>query len=94
MEKNEFKILLFKVAFCTMVCDGHIDGSEIDEMKKIDKNTSFFHDIDLSEELSELQNELSKKGTQVINDLFIGCLKHSLMSIFPFSKNSISPFQL
>ena len=35
MEKNEFKKLLFKVAFCTMVCDGHIDESEIDEMKML-----------------------------------------------------------
>ena len=50
MEKNEFKKLLFKVAFCTMVCDGHIDESEIDEMKMMDKNTSFFHNLDLYEE--------------------------------------------
>jgi len=70
MENNEFKQLLFKVAFCTMVCDGRIDGREIDEIKMMDKNTIFFRDIDLSEELSELLGELSKKGTQVINDLF------------------------
>ena len=70
MEKNEFKKLLFKVAFCSMACDGHIDEREIDEMKVMDKNTSFFHDIDLSEELSELQSELGKKGTRVIGDLF------------------------
>ena len=57
MEKNEFKKLLFKVAFCSMACDGHIDEREIDEMKMMDKNTSFFHDIDLSEELSELVSE-------------------------------------
>jgi len=70
MEKNEFKKLLFKVAFCSMACDGHIDESEIDEMKVMDKNTSFFHDIDLSRELSELISELDKKGVQLINDLF------------------------
>ena len=70
MERNEFKKLLFKVAFCTMACDGHIDESEIDEMKAMDKNTSFFHDIDLSEELSELISELDKQGVQIINDLF------------------------
>tara|TARA_B100002003_G_C13700544_1_gene352337 strand:+ start:40 stop:552 length:513 start_codon:yes stop_codon:yes gene_type:complete len=70
MEKNEFKKLLFKVAFCSMACDGHIDESEIDEMKMMDKNTSFFHDIDLSEELSELISELGTKGVQIINDLF------------------------
>ena len=70
MEKNEFKKLLFKVAFCSMACDGHIDEREIDEMKLMDKNTSFFHDIDLSKELSELISELDKKGVQIINDLF------------------------
>jgi hypothetical protein len=70
MEKNEFKKLLFKVAFCTMACDGHIDEREIDEMKVMDKNTSFFHDIDLSRELSELISELDKNGVQIINDLF------------------------
>ena len=70
MEKNEFKKLLFKVAFCTMACDGHIDEREIDEMKLMDKNTSFFHDIDLSKELSELISELDKNGVQIINDLF------------------------
>ena len=70
MEKNEFKKLLFKVAFCSMACDGHIDESEIDEMKVMDKNTSFFHGIHLSEELSELISELDKKGVQIINDLF------------------------
>lgn len=79
MEKNEFKKLLFKVAFCTMVCDGHIDESEIDEMKMMDKNTTFFHDIDLSEELSELISELGKKGTQVINDVF-KTLKDSILN--------------
>ena len=70
MEKNEFKKLLFKVAFCSMACDGHIDEREIDEMKVMDKNTSFFHDIDLSRELSELISELDNKGVQIINDLF------------------------
>jgi hypothetical protein len=70
MEKDEFKKLLFKVAFCSMACDGHIDEREIDEMKVMDKNTSFFHDIDLSRELSELISELDNKGVQIINDLF------------------------
>ena len=51
----------------------------ISEMKMMDKNTSFFHDIDLSEELSELISELGKKGTQVINDLF-KTLKDSLLN--------------
>ncbi|HIF61182.1 MAG TPA: TerB family tellurite resistance protein [Rhodospirillales bacterium] len=70
MDKVEFKKLLFKVAFCTMACDGHIDKREIDEMKAMDKNTSFFDGVDLSGELSELIEELGLKGAKVIEELF------------------------
>ena len=62
MDKIEFKKLLFKVAFCTMACDGHIDKREIEEMKIMDKKTSFFEAIDLSEELKQLIKDLDKKG--------------------------------
>lgn len=70
MDKIDFKKLLFKVAFCTMACDGHIDDREIEEMKLMDKNTSFFSDIDLAEELSLLINELENIGAKVIVELF------------------------
>ena len=70
MDKVEFKKLLFKVAFCTMACDGHIDKREIDEMKVMDKNTSFFDGVDLSSELSGLIDELNLKGAKVIEALF------------------------
>jgi len=70
MEKTEFKKLLFKVAFCTMACDGHIHQKEIEELKIIDKKTSFFESIDLSEELKQLIKGLDKKGTKVIEELF------------------------
>ena len=62
MDKVEFKKLLFKVAFCTMACDGHIHKREIEEMKAMDKNTSFFDGVDLSGELSDLIDELGLKG--------------------------------
>lgn len=70
MDKIEFKKLLFKVAFCTMTCDGHIDKREINEMKIMDTNTSFFDAIDLSNELSQLIDEFHEKGTKVIEGLF------------------------
>ena len=70
MEKVEFKKLLCKVAFCTMACDGHIDEREIEEMKIMDKHTSFFDGIDLSNELSELIKDLSNNGAKVIMELF------------------------
>lgn len=70
MEKTEFRKLLFKVAFCTMACDGHIDAREIDEIKLMDKKASFFDAIDLSIELSQLIEEFKNKGTKVIEELF------------------------
>lgn len=69
MERTEFKKLLFNVAFCAMACDGHIDNREIEEMKVIDKNTTYFGDIDLSEELNNLIKELNEKGKEVITEL-------------------------
>ena len=70
MDKIEFKKTLFKVAFCTMACDGHIDKREIEEMNMMDKNTTFFESIDLSSELSQLIDEFHSKGTKVIEELF------------------------
>jgi len=70
MDKNEFKKILFKVAFCTMACDGDIDQREIDELKIMDKNTSYFSDIDLSDELKKLVNDFKDKGVRVIEELF------------------------
>ena len=69
MESVEFKKLLFNVAFCAMACDGHIDDREIEEMKVIDKKTTYFGDIDLSEELTDLINQLKEKGKEIITEL-------------------------
>ena len=70
MENLEFKKILFKTAFCVMACDGHIDDLEIEEMKKIDTNTSYFKNVDLSDELSQLIEEIKTKGKTIVLDLF------------------------
>ncbi len=70
MEKDEFKRVLFKVAFCSMACDGHIDDSEIKELHFIDKNTTYFSTIDLSDELDQLIHDFNNKGIKVIEELF------------------------
>lgn len=70
MEKIEFKKLLFKIAFCTMGCDGDIDTLEIEEMKNIDKSTSFFNDVDLSLELEQLIIEFKDKGVLLVSEMF------------------------
>jgi len=81
MEKTEFKKLLFKVAFCTMACDGHIHKMEIEELKIMDKKTSFFEAIDLSDELSQLIDDFKSKGTKVIEELFISLRETKLNPI-------------
>ena len=70
MEKENFKKILFKVAFCSMACDGDIDKREIDELKIIDKKTSYFAEIDLSDELKQLVDDFKNKGAKVIEELF------------------------
>ena len=70
METKDFKKLLFKTAFCVMACDGTIDDSEIQEMKKIDLNTSYFSDTDLSQELDNLIKSLRDKNIKIIKGLF------------------------
>jgi len=69
-DKLKFKKLLFKVAFCTMACDGDIDDREIEEIKLMDKNSSYFADTDLSKELTELIDDFKEKGVGVIETLF------------------------
>jgi len=81
MDKNKFKKILFRVAFCTMACDGHIDNREIEELKIMDKNTSYFADIDLSDELNKLVNDFKTKGIKVIEELFEFLRKTKLNTI-------------
>jgi len=70
IEKQQFQQLLFKVAFCTIACDGHIDESEIEEMKAIDKSATYFQGIDLSVELNDLLGALKDQGKHLINELY------------------------
>ena len=79
MDKNKFKKILFRVAFCTMACDGRIEDREIEELQIMDKKTSFFEAIDLSEELKQLIKDLDKKGTKVIEELF-SCLRETKLN--------------
>ena len=78
METKDFKKLLFKTAFCVMACDGSIDDLEIQEMRKIDSNTTYFSDIDLSDELDELINELHNKNIKIVKNLFDSLRENTL----------------
>lgn len=70
MDKIAFKKILFKVAFCTMACDGDIDDREIEEIRMMDKNSNYFSDIDLSEELEFLIDDFKNNGVGIIEHLF------------------------
>ena len=78
METKEFKKLLFKTAFCVMACDGSIDETEIQEMKKIDSNTTYFSDIDLSDELAKLIDGLKNKNIKIVKSLFDSLRENTL----------------
>ncbi|MCB0537818.1 MAG: hypothetical protein KDE33_09840, partial [Bacteroidetes bacterium] len=69
MEPIEYKRILFKTAFCVMACDGHIDDREINEMKEIDKNTTYFKDVDLSDELDFLVTQVKTEGKKIVKSL-------------------------
>ena len=64
-----------------MACDGHIDDREVKELKLMDKNTSFFEAVDLSDELEQLIKDLKNKGTKVIEELFVSLKKTNLNPI-------------
>ena len=81
MDKTEFKKLLFKVAFCAMACDGKIVSEEIEEMKKMENNTTFFQAIDLSDELSQLIEKLHEKGVKIVEELFDSIKQSDLNTI-------------
>lgn len=78
MESLQFKRLLFKAAFCVMACDGEVDESEIREMQAIDKQTTYFKDIDLSAELESLVQDLNKQGIEILKTLFKDLKKSDL----------------
>ena len=80
MQTEDFKKLLFKTAFCVMACDGNIDESEIEEMKKIDSSTTYFNDIDLSIELDNLISDLKNKNVKIVKNLF-DSLRENTLSI-------------
>jgi hypothetical protein len=50
-------------------------------MKIMDKNTSFFKEVDLSGELSELIKEFGEKGAKVIEELFVSLRENKLNPI-------------
>lgn len=81
LERPEFQRLLFRTAFCTMACDGHIDEREINEIKLMNKSSAYFQGIDLTDELYELLINLQTKGKHIVDELFDTLTKLDLSTV-------------
>ncbi len=69
MESTKFKKLLFEVACCAVACDYDIDEREVRELQYIDKSTTYFKDIDLSEQLDNFLADFKGNEAEVIEEL-------------------------
>jgi len=69
MESTKFKKLLFEVACCAVACDYDIDEREVRELQYIDKSTTYFKDIDLSEQLDNFLADLKGNEAETIDAL-------------------------
>lgn len=69
MNSQDFKKFLFKIAFSVIVIDGEIHDNEIEELKLIDKKTTYFSDTDLSEELNDLIEAFKNDGTAMVENI-------------------------
>ena len=72
MNSQNFKKFLFKIAFSVIVIDGEIHDDEIEELKLIDKKTTYFGDTDLSEELNDLIKTFKNDGTIMVENILNG----------------------
>jgi uncharacterized tellurite resistance protein B-like protein len=70
MNQISFEHLLFRTAFCVMSCDGEVHDREVEELKLIAQNTTYFPDIDLNKDLSDLLDDVKANGKGIIDDLF------------------------
>jgi len=68
MEKNEFRKILFDTACATMACDGSIDDSEIQALKKLSKTSTYFKNLKLADRLSKFRNNIDKNPSKTIEN--------------------------
>lgn len=70
MQTLEYNNFLLKTAFVCMACDGDIDKNEIDLISALQKDNTFFGDIDIQTRLNELLAEININGQNFIKDYF------------------------
>jgi len=70
MEIIEFNKLLLKTAFSCMACDGNIDKSEIQLIKKLHNENKTFGEININSELDLMLEDINKDSHQYMKDYF------------------------
>tara|TARA_B100000963_G_C22451447_1_gene591331 strand:- start:51 stop:509 length:459 start_codon:yes stop_codon:yes gene_type:complete len=70
MKQEEYNLLLLKVAICAMGSDGVIDDREIEMLYKIEKESNYFKDIELSNILNDELEKFKKKSSDYIDSTF------------------------
>jgi len=78
--KKKFRDILFKTAVFAMACDGEIHETEIEELKNIAENTSYFEGIKYKSLLEELVKKIRKRGRSTIKEYFKTMIKGKFTS--------------
>ena len=73
MDNQNYKLLLLKVAVCSIGADNVIDDREVDMLKKIEKKSSYFSNIDLekmlNDEISKFEKNSHDYQEKVFNEI-------------------------
>jgi uncharacterized tellurite resistance protein B-like protein len=67
MEKNEFTKELLKIAFAATICDGNIDESELNTIRRIEREDYYFRDYALHQELESMIQAASFDFSNFVN---------------------------
>ena len=78
MSKIEINKLLFDIACTSIACDGHIDERELDELKRIQKSTPYFKNIDTTGKLNKFIDNFKNNSAELIDNILIELQNSSL----------------
>lgn len=78
MEQVKFDKLLLETAFSCMACDGDIDDTEIELIKRLHSDHKVFGDIDIVVELNALLVSINADGSRFLKDYFNNLTSSSL----------------
>ncbi len=70
MEKELLEKLLLKTALSFMACDGDIDDGEVALVQKLASSSDVFGDIDVTQAMNNMLNELQRVGGEFLRSYF------------------------